>query len=156
MLFWKKTDKTISKRPLSKKTLPFQLTPYFWAIFSWLPSLSKFQKQDLKLGGRKLCTVKDFRKYEKLEYKKNKLKLDIDFLNNCKRLGVFLKFLIFKLPNVSIKDALSIHKRLLCSAINKCNKDRRHLPKELSPSKTFLSTQLSTIDFYIITKSNII
>ena len=29
-------------------------------------------------------TVKDFRKYEKLEYKKNKLKLDIDFLNNCK------------------------------------------------------------------------
>ena len=31
-------------------------------------------------------TVKDFRKYEKLEYKKNKLKLDIDFLNNCKHL----------------------------------------------------------------------
>ena len=29
-------------------------------------------------------TVKDFRKYEKLEYKKNKLKLDIDFLNNGK------------------------------------------------------------------------
>ena len=26
--------------------------------------------------------VKDFRKYQKLEYKKNKLKLDIDFLNN--------------------------------------------------------------------------
>ena len=28
-------------------------------------------------------TVKDFRKYEKLQYKKNKLKLDIDFLKNC-------------------------------------------------------------------------
>ena len=51
-------------------------------------------------------TVKDFRKYEKLEYKKKKLKLDIDFLNNCKQLGVYLKFLIFKLPNVSNKDAL--------------------------------------------------
>ena len=50
-------------------------------------------------------TVKDFRKYEKLEYKK-KLKLDVDFLNNCKQLGVYLKFLIFKLPNVSNKDAL--------------------------------------------------
>ena len=48
--------------------------------------------------------VKDFRKYEKLEYKKNKLKLDIDFLNNCKQLGEYLKFRIFKLPNVSIKD----------------------------------------------------
>ena len=46
-------------------------------------------------------TVKDFRKYEKLQYKKNKLKLDIDFLNNCKELGVYPKFPIFKLPNVS-------------------------------------------------------
>ena len=68
-------------------------------------------------------TVKDFRKYEKLEYKKNKLKLDIDFLNNCKQLGVYLEFLIFKLPNASNKDALSIRKRLLPSAINKLNKE---------------------------------
>ena len=57
-------------------------------------------------------TVKDFRKYEKLEYKNNKLKLDIDFLNNCKQLGVYPEFLIFKLPNVSNKDAQSIRKRL--------------------------------------------
>ena len=68
-------------------------------------------------------TVKDFRKYEKLEYKKNKLKLDIDFLNNCKQLGVYLKFLIFKLPNVSNKDVSSIHKRLVCSAISEHNKE---------------------------------
>ena len=40
-------------------------------------------------------TIKDFRKYEKLEYKKKKLKLDIDFLNNCKQLGVYTNFLIF-------------------------------------------------------------
>ena len=51
-------------------------------------------------------TVKDFRKYKKLEYKKNKLKFDIHFLNNCKQLGV------------SNKDAsMSIRKRLLRSAI---------------------------------------
>ena len=31
-------------------------------------------------------TVKDFYKNEKLEYKKNKLKLDIDFINNWKQL----------------------------------------------------------------------
>ena len=49
-------------------------------------------------------TVKDFRKYEKLEYKKNKLKLDINFLNNCKQLGLCPKFRIFKLLNVSNKD----------------------------------------------------
>ena len=98
-------------------------------------------------------TVKDCRKYEKLEYKNNKLKLDIDFLNNCKQLGVYLKFLIFKLPNVSNKDTLSIRKRLLRSAINKRNKELQHLSKELSLSENFLSTQLSTIDFYILTKS---
>ena len=53
-------------------------------------------------------TVKDFQKYEKLEQKKNKLKLGINFLNSCTQLGVYPQFLIVKLPNVSNKDALSI------------------------------------------------
>ena len=77
----------------------------------------------------------------------------MDVLNNCKQLGVYPKLLIFKLPNVSSKDALSVCKRLLCSAINKRNKQLQHLSKELSLSENFLSTQLSTIDFYILTKS---
>ena len=98
-------------------------------------------------------TVEDFWKYEKLKYKKNKLKLDIDFLNNCNQLGVYLKFLIFKLRNVSNKDALSIHKRIFRKAINKRNKKLQYLSKELSLSENFLSTQLSPIDFYILTKS---
>ena len=101
----------------------------------------------------KNATAKDFRKYEKLDYKKNKLKLDIAFLSNCKQLGVYPKFLIFKLPNISNKDALSIRKRLLCSAINKGNKQLQDLSKELSLSVNFLSTQLSTIHFYISTNS---
>ena len=67
-------------------------------------------------------TVKDFRKYEKLEYKKNKLQLDIDIPNYCKQLSAYPKFLIFKLANVSNKDALSIRQRLLSSTINKRNK----------------------------------
>ena len=98
-------------------------------------------------------TVKHFRKYEKLQYKHNKLKLDIDFLNNCKQLGVYPKFLIFKLPNVSNQDAVSIRKRLLRSAINKRNKELQHVSKDLSLSEKILSEQLSTIDFYILTKS---
>ena len=98
-------------------------------------------------------TVNDFRKHEKLEYKKNKLKLDIDYLNNCKQLSVYPKFLLFKLPNVSNKYALSIRKRLLRRTINKRNKGLKRLSKELSLSENFLSTQLSTIDFYILTKS---
>ena len=98
-------------------------------------------------------TVKDFRKYEKLEYKKNKLKLDIDFLNNCKQLGVYPKFLIFKPPNVSNIDASSIRKRLICSLTNKCNNELQHLSKELSLSENVLYIQISIIDFYILTKS---
>ena len=97
--------------------------------------------------------LQDFRKYEKVEYKKNKLKLNINFLNNCQQLGVYPKFLIFKLPNLSNKDALSIRKRLLRGAIDKRNKELQLLSKEISLSENFLSTQLSTIHFYILTKS---
>ena len=66
---------------------------------------------------------------------------------------MYPKFLIFKLQNVSNKDALSIRKRLLRSAINKHNKELHHVSKELSQSETFLSKQLSTIDFHIIKRS---
>ena len=97
-------------------------------------------------------TVKDFRKHEKLEYKK-KLTLEINFLNNCKQLGGYPKFLIFKLPNISNKNTLSICKRLLRRAINKRNKELQYLSKEVSLFENFLRTQLSTIDFYILTKS---
>ena len=45
--------------------------------------------------------VKDFRKYEKLESKRNKWNLYIDFLKSCKQLGVYPKFLIFELRNFS-------------------------------------------------------
>ena len=63
-------------------------------------------------------TVKGFGKYEKLEHKKNTLKLDINFLHNCKQLGVYPKFVIFKLVSVLNKDALSVRKKPLRSAIS--------------------------------------
>ena len=66
---------------------------------------------------------------------------------------LYPKFLFFKLLNVSNKDVLSICKRLLCSAINKRNKELQHILKELSISDNFLSKQLFTIDFYILKKS---
>ena len=92
----------------------------------------------------KNATAKDFRKYEKLDYKKNKLKLDIAFLSNCKQLGVYPKFLIFKLPNISNKDAFSIRKRLLRSAINKRNKELQHLSTQKNSvyPKTFYLQRL--------------
>ena len=98
-------------------------------------------------------TLKDFRRYEKLKYKKNKLKLDIGFLNNCKQLGVYPKFQIFKLSNVSNKYTSSIRKRIFHSAINKRNKELQHVSKNLSLSEKFSFKQLSTIDLYILNKS---
>ena len=92
--------------------------------------------------------MKDFHKYGKLQYKMNKLKLDIDFLNNCKQLDVYPKFLIFKLPNVSNKDA-----SLVRSAINNRNKKLEPVLKERTISENFVSKQLSTIDFYILKRS---
>ena len=50
------------------------------------------------------------------------------------------------------QDTLSIRKRLLRCAIDKHNNKLTHLSKELSLSGNFLSTQLSTTDFYILTK----
>ena len=97
-------------------------------------------------GKYRNVTVKDFRKYEKIKYKQNKLELDIDFRKNCKQLCVYPKFLIFKLWNASNKDVSPIRKRLLCSAINKRNKALQHVSKELGQSEIFLSKQLSTID----------
>ena len=66
---------------------------------------------------------------------------------------MYPKFLIFKLPNVSNKDTVSIRKRLINSGIKKRNKELQHVSKELSLSENFLSKQLSAIDFYILTKS---
>ena len=42
---------------------------------------------------------------------------------------------IFKLPNVSNKDAVSIRKTLLLSAINKRSKELQHVSKDLSVSE---------------------
>ena len=47
--------------------------------------------------------VKDFRKYENIEYKMNKLKLDIDFLNNCKQFGFIRNFLSLNCRMLLIK-----------------------------------------------------
>ena len=60
---------------------------------------------------------------------------------------------IFQTTRVSNKDTLSIRKRLLRSPITKGNKELQYLAKEVSLSENLLSTQLSTVDFYTLTKS---
>ena len=85
-------------------------------------------------------------------YKQNEPKLDINFSSNCNQLGVYPKFRIFKLRNVSNKSASSIRKTLLPSAINKRNKLFQHFLKELNQTKSFLSKQFSVNDFYVLNR----
>lgn len=48
--------------------------------------------------------VQDLRKYEKSKHEHEKRELNIYFFNDVKLLGVFLKYRIFKLTNVSKHD----------------------------------------------------
>ena len=124
---------------------------FFQGILSFVLS-RKLKHIQMKTQKHGHVTVKHFQKYSKLKYKQNKLKLDIDFLNNCKQFDMYPKFFIFKLLNVSNKDALSIRKRLLGSANSKRNKELQHISKEPSQSKTFLYKQLYTTDLYILNR----
>ena len=98
-------------------------------------------------------TVKDFRKYEKLECKKNKLKLNIDFLNNCKELGVYPKFLIFKPPIFLINTLYQFVKDSFIAPSRRAIKNSKIFQRNSVYSKIFSSTQLPNIYFYIPTKS---
>ena len=80
------------------------------------------------------------------------MKLDIDFVNDYKQLGVFSKFCVFNLPNILNHNA-PLAKRLLCSIINKCNKEFQNTSKALNRTKFILSEQLSHKDFCILKRS---
>ena len=64
-----------------------------------------------------------------------------------------LKFCAVKKNYNICNDIARKYERLLCSAINKRNKELQHFSKELTLYKNFLSKQLSIIDYYILTKS---
>ena len=64
---------------------------FFQTILSFVLSRKIINIYNNLAGKHGNVTVKNFGKYEKLEYKKSKLKLDIDFLNNCKQLGEYPK-----------------------------------------------------------------
>ena len=55
--------------------------------------------------------LKNFQKHEKLEYKKNKLKLGIDFLNNCKQCRMFLIKTLYQFVKDSfVKPSINVVK----------------------------------------------
>ena len=104
-------------------------------------------------------SLQQLRKYEKLQIKINKARLDITFLKNCQTFNVTPKFLIFKLPPQHDGDIKFIQKHLLKSAILRRNKELVKLEIDLRKTAQNMRTNLSAFDFYILhsaTKKNVV
>ena len=86
---------------------------------------------DIESNSKGLVTIQQLRRLEKLSIKRDKANLDINFLLNCKRLGVTPKFIFFRLPNVNSHDAVSFRKKLLKNAISKRIKEKKKLDDDV-------------------------
>ncbi len=85
-----------------------------------------------------------FRKFQRLDYKLRKAKLDLKFLEECKRSSVIPTFLI---PTSRFQRLLSIiQKKLLNEEITIKQSKIRVLSNELNESLTHLSSHVSSID----------
>ena len=83
-----------------------------------------------------MLPISKLRKLLKLSLKVNKADLDVNFLLNCRTLGVIPKFLFFNLPYTNKNDAKAFCKRLLRSALRKRNHEKLKLDKELNNLKS--------------------
>ena len=101
-----------------------------------------------KYGG--VLPISKLRKLEKLSLKVNKANLDINFLLNCRKLGVIPKFLFFNLPYTNNNDAKAFRKRLLRSALRKRNHEKLKLDKELNNLKSKIRNIINGIKWYLL------
>ena len=95
-------------------------------------------------------TLKNVRKFERLDYQVRKCQLDIEFLNTCHKYNVIPNFLRFRVTNKTLKDSLSYSRcqQLLLNEEIRCKKRRlRQLMFEYDRIKQELQYQLSPIDF---------
>ena len=82
----------------------------------------------------------------KLSIKIGKAELDIKFLRNCKIFNVIPKFLSFNLPHANEINSRFTRKRLLQSALNKCQGELKQLEKDHAK----VSMKLSSVDLYTL------
>ena len=100
----------------------------------------------------KNINVNDLRKLEKLHTKRNKSKLDINFLINCKTFGVFPKFIYINIRNIDEYDTLCLKKKLTNNTIHKRIRERNGFEKNIRNIETTIRSKLNTIDWLIIKK----
>ena len=91
-----------------------------------------------------------FRKFQRLDFKLRKAKLDLKFLEECKRSSVIPTFLNFKVSNRQLQDSNAYYqcqKKLLNEEINIKQSKIRVLSNEVTEISAYLSTLVSSIDF---------
>ena len=98
-------------------------------------------------------SISDFRKLEKLHIKQERLRLDVNFLINCRNFNVYPKFTTFRIPNSSEVDTKFIKKRLLKSAIKKRTDEKRRTDNQVKKLVQDFRKQLSGIDWFVIMKA---
>ncbi len=90
-----------------------------------------------------------FRKYQRLEFKLQKAKLDLTFLEDCKKNSVIPKFLNFKLANRNLQNSnayLQCQRKLLNEEISIKHSRITVLSLEVTEALSKLTALVSTID----------
>ena len=90
---------------------------------------------------------------EKCHIKLDKAILDLNFLLNCKTLGVVPKFLCFNLPYTNHNDSKATRRRLLRSAIRKRTNEKYKLTKDLQESTKDVKSVVTGIEWLALEKS---
>ena len=85
--------------------------------------------------------VSELRKLEKLHIKRNKSQLDINFLINCKTLGVFPVFIYVNIRNIDEYDTLCLKKKLRNNAIHKRIRERNSFGKNIRNIETTIKSK---------------
>ena len=85
--------------------------------------------------------------------KLDKVILDLNFLLNCKTLGIVPKFLCFNLPDTNHNDPKAIRRRLLRSAIRKRTNEKYKLTKDLQESTKDVKSVVTRIEWLVLEKS---
>ena len=91
-----------------------------------------------------------FRKFQRLELKLGKAKLDLDFLSTCKKRSVIPRFLWFKVANRRLRTSSAYRQcqnKLLQDEINAKHARIRVLSAQVTTSHSNLASLVSNLDF---------
>ena len=118
---------------------------HYYLSFPWSQSIADVNR---KRQGDK--TLKNVRKFERLDHQVRKCQLDIEFLNTYHKYNVIPNFLRFHVTNKTLKDSLTYSRcqQLLLNEEIRCKTSSlRQLMFEYDRIKQELQCQLSPTDF---------